>query len=75
MEKARVILTENRVALEAISKRLVEVETLERDEYEGLLKKYGVEIKDAYEEMYGEKRTDADPTRGLEVRPENPATL
>lgn len=71
-EKARAILTEHRDALDAISKRLVEVETMERDEYEGLLKKHGVEIKDAYEEMYGEKRTIADPTRGIEVRPEGP---
>jgi len=71
-EKARVILTEHRVALDAISKRLIEVETMEREEYEGLLKKHGVEIKDAYEEMYGEKRTASDPTRGMEVRPEAP---
>jgi hypothetical protein len=71
-EKALTILTEHKDALDAISKRLVEVETMEREEYEGLLKKYGVEIKDAYEEMYGEKRTVADPTRGIEVRPEGP---
>jgi hypothetical protein len=45
---------------------------MEREEYEGLLKKNGVEIKDAYEEMYGEKRTVADPTRSIEVRPEGP---
>ena len=74
-QKAKTILTENRAALDAVSKRLVEVETMERDEYEGLLKKYGVEIKDAYEEMYGEKRTDADPSRGLEVRPEDPTSI
>ena len=65
-EKARVVLTENRAALEAISKRLVEIETMEREEYEALLKKHGVEIKDAYEEIYGEKRT-ADPTKAIEV--------
>ncbi len=65
MEKARKVLTENRSALEAISKRLVEVETMEREEYEALLKKHGVEIKDAYEEIYGEKRV-ADPTKVLE---------
>lgn len=65
-EKARVVLTENKAALDAISKRLVEVETMERDEYEALLKNHGVEIKDAYEEIYGEKRT-ADPTKAIEV--------
>lgn len=70
-DKAREILSTHKDALTAISKRLVEIETMERDEYEGLLKKYGVEIKDAYEEMYGEKRTSEDPTRGLEVRPGN----
>jgi hypothetical protein len=36
---------------------------MERDEYEALLKREGVEIKDAYEEMYGEKRTAADPSK------------
>ncbi len=71
-QKARDILTTHKDALEAISKRLMEVETMEREEYEGLLKKFGVEIKDAYEEIYGEKRTSEDPTRGLEVRPEGP---
>lgn len=65
--KAHQILSENRTALDEISKRLVEVETMERDEYEALLKKYGVEIKDAYEEMYGEKRDSADPSKATEV--------
>jgi cell division protease FtsH len=66
-ERAHVVLTEHRAALDAISKRLFEVETMERDEYEGLLKKHGVEIKDAYEEMYGEKRTVADPSKAVAV--------
>lgn len=69
-ERARQILTDHRSALDAISKRLVEVETIEREEYEGLLKKHGVELKDAYEEMYGEKRDSADPSKTLEMRPE-----
>jgi cell division protease FtsH len=69
-EKAKEILTKHKDALEIISNRLMEVETLERDEYEALLKKHGVEIKDAYEEMYREDKEVGDPTRGLEVRPD-----
>lgn len=68
-EKARTILITHRKALDEISKRLVEVETLERDEYEALLKQYGVEIKDAFSEMYKDEDKIGDPTRGLEVRP------
>lgn len=67
---AREILTKYRAALDGISKKLVEVETLEREEYEALLKQYGVEIKDAYVDMYKEDERVGDPTRGLEVRPE-----
>ena len=37
-EKAREILTKYRPALDVISKKLFEVETLEREEYEVLLK-------------------------------------
>jgi cell division protease FtsH len=62
---AKDILTKYRPALEAISKRLIEVETMEREEYEALLKREGVEIKDAYEEMYGEKREAADPSKAV----------
>jgi cell division protease FtsH len=66
MATAKEILVKYRPALEAISKRLVEVETMEREEYEALLKREGVEIKDAYEEMYGEKRAVADPSKAVE---------
>jgi len=75
MHTAKEVLTRYRPALEAISHRLLEVETMERDEYEGLLKQHGVAIKDAYEEIYGEKRTSEDPTRGLEVRPDTKNTI
>jgi cell division protease FtsH len=68
--KAREILTTYRAALDEISKRLVEVETLEREEYEALLKQHGVPIKDAYAEIYKDDERVGDPTRGLEVRPE-----
>ena len=64
---AREILTKYKPALISISKKLLEVETMERDEYEALLKQEGVEIKDAYEAMYGEKRESADPSKATEV--------
>ncbi len=47
-DRAREILTKYRSALDTISKRLAEVETLEREEYETLLKQEGVPINDAY---------------------------
>ena len=40
-DKAKDILTKYRNALDVISKRLAEVETLEREEYEALLKREG----------------------------------
>ncbi len=67
-QKATDILVKHKDALEGISKKLMEVETLERDEYEALLKQYGVEIKDAYEEMYKEDKKVGDPTRSLEAK-------
>ncbi len=50
-DRARQILTANRHALDAISKRLLEVETLEREEYEAILDREGVEVKDVYKDM------------------------
>ncbi|MDA8596855.1 ATP-dependent zinc metalloprotease FtsH [Candidatus Pacebacteria bacterium] len=67
-QQAREILTEHRAALDAISEQLMEVETLERDEYEALLKKHGVVINDAYKKMYAEPATMADPTKALEPK-------
>ncbi len=57
-EKAKNIVLEHREALDAISKKLMEVETLERDEYEAMLKEYGVEIKDAYRTFYSEEENE-----------------
>lgn len=65
-EKAREILTKYRSALDNISKRLVEVETLERDEYEALLKTEGVPINDAFKKRREDIAQLADPTKGLE---------
>ncbi len=69
-EKAREILSRHRNALDEISKKLAEVETLEREEYEELLQKYNVPIEDAYANMYKEEEKIGDPTRGLEARPD-----
>ncbi|MEN9920474.1 MAG: cell division protein FtsH, cell division protease FtsH [Candidatus Parcubacteria bacterium] len=64
-EKAREALTTHIDALHAISKKLAEVETLEREEYEALLKQHGVEIKDAFKEKYGHEREAGDPSSAV----------
>ncbi len=61
MNRAREVLTKHKAALDVISKKLAEVETLEREEYEVLLKQNGVEIKDAFKAKYGEEAI-ADPS-------------
>ncbi len=65
-DKAKDILTKHRSALDVIAKKLLEVETLERAEYEELLKQQGVEIRDAYKEIYKEETRVGDPSKGLE---------
>ncbi len=66
---AREILSKHRVALDSISKKLFEVETLEREEYEAMLKELGVEIKDAYRDARLAEERLGDPTKALEVPP------
>lgn len=66
MATAREVLTNNRKALDAISKRLLDVETLEREEYEAILKAEGVEIKDFYRDARLEEERMADPTKAIE---------
>lgn len=65
-KRAREILTANRKALDVVAKKLLEVETLEREEYEEILKQQGVEIKDAYKEMREKEERIGDPTKVLE---------
>ena len=65
MERAREAITTHIDALHAISKKLSEVETLEREEYEALLKLHGVEIKDAFREKYGHYKDVGDPSSVL----------
>jgi len=45
LEKAKILLTENRKVLDIIAKKLLQVETLERDEYEKLLEGQGIFLK------------------------------
>jgi cell division protease FtsH len=65
MAKARAILTKYRTALDHISIRLAEVETLEREEYEALLKREGVEIQDEYKKQRDLDEAAADPSKVL----------
>lgn len=44
--KARTILTTHRAAFDAIAARLLQVETLERKEYEDLLREHGIKVKE-----------------------------
>lgn len=64
--RAEEVLTKYRTALDNISKRLAEVETLEREEYEALLKQEGVPLNDVYKKQREEEAVQADPTKVLE---------
>ena len=50
LEKAKDVLTTHRKALEVMSEKLIEVETLERKEFEDLLILHGIEPKKKKEE-------------------------
>jgi cell division protease FtsH len=45
-KKARTILTTHRTAFDAIAARLIKVETLERKEYEDLLREHGIKVRE-----------------------------
>jgi len=62
--RATDIITKYREALNVISERLFEVETLEREEYEALLKEQGVEIKDAFRDARIAEEKMGDPSKG-----------
>lgn len=66
-KRAHEILTKHRKALDAVAHRLLEVETLEREEYEMILKTQGVEIQDAYKEMREKEERVGDPSKSLEL--------
>jgi cell division protease FtsH len=65
-ERAREILEKYRPALEVISKKLFEVETLEREAYEVLLKAEGVPINDVYRDARIAEEKMGDPSSVLE---------
>jgi cell division protease FtsH len=67
-ERAREILTKYRTALNNISQRLFDVETLERDEYEALLKAEGVPINDAFKKQREAEEHGADPSKVVEEK-------
>ena len=56
--KAEKILTENRHVLDAIAKKLLEVENLEREEYEALLLEHGITVRRKPESMNLEDTAD-----------------
>ena len=62
--RAEEILVTHRKALDAVSEKLIAVETLERDEYEAILKEQGVEVKDHYRDL--EDVPKGDPSKVLE---------
>jgi cell division protease FtsH len=64
--RAREILSKYRTALDNISVRLAEAETLEREEYEALLKQEGVPINDIYKKQRDEDAKAGDPTSAIE---------
>jgi cell division protease FtsH len=68
--RAKEILIKHRAALDAVAKRLIEVETLEREEYEGILKAEGVQIQDVYRDMRAKEERIGDPTKSLEITPD-----
>ena len=68
--RAREILMKYRPALDAVAKRLVEVETLEREEYEAILTAQGVTINDVYKDMREKEERMGDPTKALELNPD-----
>lgn len=66
-DKAREILTQYRSALDVVAHKLVEEETLEREDYEAILKAEGVPINDAYAEEIKEELRAGDPSKALET--------
>lgn len=66
-QRAREVLTQYKPALDVISQKLFEVETLEREEYEVLLKAEGVPINDVYRDARIAEEKMGDPSKALET--------
>ena len=62
--RAKEILVRHHPALDAVAARLVAVETLEREEYEAILKAQGVESRDHYRDLAA-GLPKGDPTKVL----------
>jgi cell division protease FtsH len=45
LKRAEEVVQKHKVALEAITKRLIEVETIEQAEYEGIIVAHGIPVK------------------------------
>lgn len=69
-ERAREILVKYKDALDVVAKKLLEVETLEREDYEAILAQHGVEIQDAYKAMREKEERIGDPTKAIEFTPD-----
>jgi cell division protease FtsH len=50
-KRAEEVVTTHRVALDVVAKRLIEVETIERDEYEQIIVAQGIQLKKKSEEL------------------------
>ena len=55
-ENAQALLQQNRSSLDAIAEKLLEQETLEREEFEALLKERGVELQNAFKDEEEERK-------------------
>ena len=65
--RARSLLQENRDSLDAIVKKLLADETLEREEFESLLRERGVEVQNAFKDEEVEKRVVVEEVVEAEV--------
>lgn len=61
-KKAETILSENRKVLDAIANKLLEVETLEREEYENLLRKNGIKVREKDDMNLSDSSKDLETT-------------
>jgi cell division protease FtsH len=60
LEKAEQIITENKNILEIIAKKLLEVENLEREQYEAILDAHGVNYKNKDADNSVSEKTNID---------------
>lgn len=61
-KKAEDILTEHKDAFEAIAQKLLEIETLEREQFEDLLREHGIKIKEPHPMNLADPSKELEPT-------------